>query len=377
MIPHNARSTHRAVAPASAGLAGGLQPADRSAIAPRPAEAGLPGRLKPALRGGFTLVEILVSIGIFVIAATVMLGALFGATEVFRRGEAARQAGDEATSVLAALQEDLSRATPIRLREGKPAPEWGRIVASVSPTDGTCRLQLVVENPDKSQVRWVPSPADPNRKLVGMRKTVVWFVSGAVSDNELIREEWEMSEDGTVLDSVGDAVSLPSTNKVPLRQDVITKGVLHFGVWIELAQAHRLVAAGPDIQWESTSDPVLPFGGREFDTAVLETRAPPDFYPQPDAMRVSLVLTGGGRYATRGTLIDPTNFRISGIKALPTTSGSLLRIGNEWIRYDNFNKGLLIGLQRGQLRTDANTQHARGDPVLAGQPFSLVVALPK
>jgi prepilin-type N-terminal cleavage/methylation domain-containing protein len=331
------------------------------------------------VRKGFTLVEILVSIGIFVIAATVMLGALFGATEVFRRGEAARQAGDEATSVLAALQEDLSRATPIRLREGVPAREWGRLWANVGVA-GNCRLELVVENPDRSQVRWIPNDSDPNRKLVGMRKRVVWFVD--TTDPEpvnhiLVREEWDITEDGTTVDTSGVQVGWPSSPlQTPLRTDVITRGVLHFGTWIEVAQAHRLVAAGPDVQWESTVNPVLPFGGSAFDSNDLETRAPPAFYPQPDAIRISIVLTGGGRYATRGTLVDPTNFRVSGIKALPTTSGSLLRVGDEWVRYDNFNKGMVIGVQRAQLRSTQGSP-ARGDLVLAGQPFSLVVALPK
>ncbi len=333
------------------------------------------------MRKGFTLVEILVSIGIFVIAATVMLGALFGATEVFRRGEAARQAGDEATSVLAALQEDLSRATPIRLREGVPAREWGRLWANVGVA-GNCRLEMVVENPDRSQVRWIPNDSDPNRKLVGMRKRVVWFVD--TTDPEpvnhiLVREEWDITEDGTTVDTSGVQVGWPSSlAQTPLRTDVITRGVLHFGAWIEVAQAHRLVAAGPDVQWESTVNPVLPFGGSAFDSNDLETRAPPAFYPQPDAIRISIVLTGGGRYATRGTLIQDNGLamRISGIKALPTTSGSLLRIGDEWVRYSDFRGGQISGVDRAQLRsTQAN--HGRGALVLAGQPFSLVVALPK
>ena len=71
-----------------------------------------------------------------------------------------------------------------------------------------------------------------------------------------------------------------------------------------------------------------------------------------------------------------TEARVSGIKALPTTGGSLLRIGDEWVRYDDFRGGRISGLRRGQLRsTDAN----QGDRslILAGQPFSLVVALPR
>ena len=346
--------------------------------------------LKPTVpRQGFTIIELLVSIGIFVISSALMFGALFGATEVFRKGEAARQAGDEATVVISALQEDLSRATPIRLREGVPAAEWGRVYATVDP-DGNCLLAMVVENPDRAQVRWVPDDTDPDRILVGLRKRVVWFVQPGTSpnatsaDDELVREEWDISANGQVVDAAGDPVNWPTdATKTPLRRDVVTKGCLNFSVWIELAQAHRTVASGiggPYPAWESTTERVLPFkGGGAFDTHELETRAPPDFYPQPDALRISLVLTGGGRFATRGTLIDASgtdNWRISGIKALPTITGSLLRIGNEWIRYNDFRKGVLSGVQPAQLRSQPGTR-TRGETVLAGLPFSLVVALPR
>ncbi len=354
----------------------------------------LPRRgLKPAvLLRGFTIIELLVSIGIFVVSATLMLGALFGATEVFRRGEAARQAGDEATAVMAALQEDLSRAVPIRLRDGKPALEWGRFFGEAG-SDGNCRMGLVIENPDHSQVRWINETDPTKKRLLGVRFWVEWYVTSSAvagataADDELWREEWDMTEDGTIVDKNGDP---PNASSEPRRQDLVTRGCLHFGVWMEVAQAHRLVkpgANGPDIAWESRDpkEEVIPFAGQTFDTKnpVTDPANPsdPGWFPQPDALRISLVLTGGGRYATRGTLIGQlaagdTEARITGMKALPTTGGSLLRIGNEWVRYDDFRKGRITGLRRGQLRTTDGNRADRS-LVLAGQPFSLVVALPR
>jgi prepilin-type N-terminal cleavage/methylation domain-containing protein len=343
---------------------------------------------------GFTLVEIIVSIAIFLVASTVMLGALFGATDVFRRGEAARQAGDEATAVLATLQEDLSRAVPVRLREGKPAREWGRVYSQVGQA-GNCLLALVIENPDRAQVRWVPNETAPDRKLVGMRKRVVWRVipgsdpDATAADDLLVREEWDITANGQVISNDPangyPGVAWPTDdNAIPLREDIITRGVLHFGVWIELPQLHRLIEAdpagnGPVIGWESTSAAVLPFTGETFDSNVLETRASPPFYPQPDAIRISLVLTGGGRYAVRGSLAGPIqgdSARIAGIKTLPTVAGSVLRIGSEWVRYTDFRGNRVNGLLRGQLRS-AESNHASGTVVLAGQAFSLVAALPR
>lgn len=344
--------------------------------------------LKPTLLSAFTIIELLVSIAIFVVSSTLMLGAMFGATEVFRRGEAARQAGDEATAVIAALQEDLSRAVPIRLRDGKPAPEWGRLYAQAQ-SDGNCQLGFVIENPDRSQVRWINESDPLKKRLLGVRSWVVWYVvpstaAGATAaDDELWREEWDMTEDGTIVEKGGEPRSTV-TNPEPRKEELVTRGCLHFAAWAEVAQAHRLVkpgAGGPDFAWESKAadEEVIPFANADFDTARLE--GTPPFYPQPDALRISLVLTGGGRYATRGTLIGglspgDTQARITGIKALPTTGGSLLRIGDEWIRYDDFRGGRVTGLKRGQLRTTDGTRADRS-LVLAGQPFSLVVALPR
>jgi type II secretory pathway pseudopilin PulG len=343
-------------------------------------------------RAAFTIIELLISIAIFVVSSTLMLGAMFGATEVFRRGEAARQAGDEATAVIAALQEDLSRAVPIRLRDGKPAPEWGRLYAQAQ-ADGNCRLAFVIENPDRSQVRWINESDPVNKRLIGVRSWVVWYVipstagGATAADDELWREEWDMTEDGQIIDVAGNRRSIPfvtDASLTPRKEELVTRGCLHFAAWAEVAQAHRLVkvgAGGPEFAWESkdASEEVIPFANADFDTSQLV--GTPAFYAQPDALRISLVLTGGGRYATRGTLIGQlaagaTEARIGGIKALPTTGGSLLRIGSEWIRYDDFRGSRITGLKRGQLRTTDSTCADRS-LVLAGQPFSLVVALPR
>ncbi len=72
----------------------------------------------PFRGGGFTLVEILVSILIFVVAGSVMIGVLLGATELFRGGESARLANDEAVAVLGALDSGAASAAGIDI--GQP-----------------------------------------------------------------------------------------------------------------------------------------------------------------------------------------------------------------------------------------------------------------
>ena len=338
------------------------------------------------MRRAFTIIELLVSIGIFVVTAALMFGALFGATEVFRKGEAARQAGDEATAVLAALQEDLARAVPIRLRDGEPARDWGHIRAEVMGQEGNCQLTMVIENPDRSQVRWVGTGA--NRAVVGVRKRVTWGVvqpagGDGPASGQLVREEIDLAEDGQ-----------PAAGGLA-RTSVVCNGVLHFGVWMtvpSVAGMHgsffRPMNQGqPDWEAKDTASPpdsvLPPWKGEPFDTLPPGYTSGAPFWNAPECLRLSLVLTGGGRYATRGTLVRDISdadltARISGIKALPTTSGSLLRIEDEWVRYDDFRNGQITIRSdgRGALRSTAQA-HSGRVTVLAGQPFSLVVALPR
>lgn len=318
-------------------------------------------------RAGFTLIEIMVSIGIFVVAAMLMLGTLLTASELFRSGEAARQAGDEATAVLAALRDDLSRAVPVRLRDGKPASEWGRVYASVDDV-GNCTLTVVIENPDRTAI-----DVDGTRA----RLLVTWsIVAGAApTDDQLVRTVTELKING-------------SANGAPV-STVITRGCLHFGAWIELASLHRLVTAqagSPFPDWE-TDQP--PRAGGLYDSAAAPAAmygGSQPYWPAADAVRVSLVLTGGGRYAAHGTLAQPIadgttgSFRIAGLKSLPTIDGSALRIDREWLRYSSFTGGLVTladpANQRGVLRSTRSGHVVRSD-IYAGQQFSLVIALPR
>ena len=317
--------------------------------------------MKVRRQAGFTLIEIMVSIGIFVVAALVMLGTLVTASEIFRRGESARQAGDEATAVLAALRDDLARAVPVRLRDGKPAPEWGRFFADVQGAAGSCRLAFVIENPDRTAIGQDGS---------GARLWVGWFVNESDPDpskHELRRVTTAWTPASAYPTMAGSA------------GEVVTRGCLHFGVWLELAAAgfHRPVTAvddSPRVDWEVQP----PDQGDPYDSQTVVIAA--------DALRLSLVLTGGGRYAVRGTLAQAiadgssTSFRLAGVKALPTVEGSMLRVDSEWIRYDRFAGGLVsldaAAGRRGVLRS-APIGHALRSPVLAGQSFSLVVALPR
>jgi prepilin-type N-terminal cleavage/methylation domain-containing protein len=331
------------------------------------------------MRRGFTIAELLVAVGIFALVSALMFGALFGATEVFRRGEAARQAGDEATTVLTALRADLARMVPPRIRDGGPAPEAGWLHAAVDDPAGNVVLSFVIENPD---LLTIGSDGEKARQIV------TWFVSNAgtpgdASDDQLRRVINTWSPTG------GDRNK--ARDPQPTDGDVITSGVLHFSSWLTVPgnePAHgaffRRVKTDGQPDWEQRNpagDAVLPpWRSEEFDTCPAGWAPGMPYWSTPDAIRIALVLTGGGRFATRGTLVQDNDatVRVSGIKALPTIYGSQLRIENEWVRYSDFRNGLLTISQdgRGALRSDKVTHNGR-PAVFAGQPFSLVLALPR
>lgn len=334
-------------------------------------------------RAGFTLAEVLVAIGIFAVASAIMLGALFGATEVFRRGQAARQAGDEATAVLAALHDDLARALPVRLVDGRPDPAGGWLYAARRDDAGNCLLAFACQAPPGDAL------ADGSAADAGPR-LVAWWVEG-----ETLRR----------------AVYLPAQREAARRADAeaalvvqeVAQGCLHFGVWLSVpAGRHHpafrrpLAAGGPD--WEAREDPgdpaalslLPPWGAASplaerpdsaFDTDPAGSDPARRFFAAPEALRVSLVLASGSRYAARGRLVGDLDaeadaLRLAGLTALPTVAGSLLRIGDEWLRYQDARGGRLTGLQRGQLRSRP-AAHAHGSEARLGQAYSLVVAFPR
>ena len=197
---------------------------------------------------------------------------------------------------------------------------------------------------------------------------------------------------------------------------VLTQGCLHFSAWVALndipgmqrpkdARTHQ-----PD--WEqldaSGGTRLGPWGksidgggmSESYDTRpegwvppaqnAAATNPKPPF---PSAVRLSFVLTGGGRFAPRGTLqseLDntstpiPNGIRISGLNGLAATPGSMVRIEDEWIAYQSLNAGRPVfaphsiedGPGRGARRSRM-VAHARGAVVRVGQSYSLVRAIPR
>ncbi|HEX3132374.1 MAG TPA: hypothetical protein VHX44_02195, partial [Planctomycetota bacterium] len=203
------------------------------------------------------------------------------------------------------------------------------------------------------------------------------------------------------------------TLNVVIPSSVLTQGCLHFSVWValnDIAGMQRPKDGNGQPDWEQLDasggtrlgpwGPSIGGGGQK---EVYDTRPkgwiPPTANatasipkpPFPSAVRLSFVLTGGGRFAPRGTLQsdlpstpEAGELRFTGITGLPSTPGSMVRIGDEWIAYDTLRAGHLTypdksiagGPGRGARRSHV-VAHERGAVLRVGQSYSLVRAIPR
>jgi type II secretory pathway pseudopilin PulG len=328
----------------------------------RPASATTPpaASRQPPARSAFTLVEILVSIMVFSLAGTAMVTVLFTATKLFQNAESAREAGDEATAVLATIRDDLARMVP--------AADGGFVAVEQLAADrtGNCRLIVKVSNPDRGAIAADGAHA---------RQLVAYWIRDDSGLPSLVRAAIDAA------DSLGTGAGTGlEADRLGLLGDgsVISRGVLHFGVWLNNPAAPRTLnqwqncppAVGGDYLTEDTPD--------DPDTTTDEF-VPAD--PFPTAVRISLILTGGGRHAARGRLVTEiavsgavSGARISGLDAgVATSANSYLRIGDEWLDVTGFRAGRLDA-ERGALRSTA-AAHARGAEVTLGRWYAVVHSL--
>lgn len=108
-------------------------------------------------RSAFTLVEIMISIMIFVVVSSAMVGIMLTGAELFRRGEFSRSANDETVAVIGAIDDDLKHVVP--------ATADGYVFAKVTSASGNTLIALTTkqEAPDGVTARGLKS-----RSLVSM-----------------------------------------------------------------------------------------------------------------------------------------------------------------------------------------------------------------
>ena len=324
-------------------------------------------------RRGFTLMEILVSVMIFSVVSLAMVGVLSMATNLFRGGESARAANDEAIAILSLIDNDLQRMVPaadggfiytkvlgVRL---DPNTNIGAPFTDQDTIGGNMVLAFKIRNSDLSAI----TETGKGSHLIVVywvdTKGILYRDTGNAADSD--------DNDATVSDhAVANAIfGAPTRNP-------IARGCLYFGVDLSLDAQTR-----SDLAWSNALP--LDTGSADdlvFTTEKTSTLAKDQF---PAAIRLTLSITGGSRNATVGSYIaqDTLGIRVAGVRQVPVAKGSMARIGDvdvnlvTWVEYDSFKNGVLSyqgGPPPTRRRTSDSGTHARGDMVCFCPSFSLV-----
>lgn len=342
-------------------------------------DGGVPRR---PLRPGFTLVEVLVSVGIFAVVSVAMALVFTQSARLYRSAETARLANDEAVAVVATLDDDLKRIIPAAdggfFYCGYHAP------GGIEPAGNTI-LAFTIKNPD-------PGAVDAEGK--GAHQLVAWWCS---ADGQLYRAVTAANENrGT---GSPDDFAILSGLYDPTKAALITRGCLLFSASTCSDEALRKDMG--DWTQDLAGQPTRPNATIDDFICTLASagHSPPD--PFPAAIRLTLVLAGGGNAgssftastkAAQGFVVEDQDDRIrtGGLGTLPTGPNSLVRLGNpqtvptamptvEWIGYETFASGVLEadgGLHRGLFRTTKLT-HPRGTPVRLGRVYSIARIMPR
>lgn len=322
-------------------------------------------------RRAFTLMEILVSVMIFSVISIAMVGILSTATSLFRGGESARAANDEAIAVMSLIDADLRRMVPeadggFVYTKVLGVDASGEPITDPDKSGGNMVLAFKIKNPDTSAIK---------EDGIGANLIVIYWVDVKGILNRCTETAADSDGDNTTISEYKVAKSIFGKTG-----HAIARGCLYFGVDISLDTPTRT-----DLSWTSA----LPISTGALNNLVFTTEKVGSLSkdPFPGALRLTLAITGGNRNAGVGSFIsqDTSGMRISGIRQVPIASGSMARIGDinknlvTWVEYDNFKGGVLSykgGVPPARRRT-TDQVHTRSDNVYFCPTYTLVRTFPR
>lgn len=339
---------------------------------------------------GFTLLEVLIGVLIFSIVSVAMIGVLVGAVRIFRGGESARAAHDEAVAVLAQLDEDIARMVPqgdggffyLRVRDND-------VTDSTFTADPLKSMVLAfkIRNPDAQAATTDASGVTPDTTSSGSRLIVTWWVDNNGWLNRVAEPstEWQQDPLNRQREITQVAAALGGAG------NHLSANCLYFGADLSLDQELPAAAQGPGDAGLSVRpglawDGCLPVGTNKYCTE--PSAANPDgFHPFPRAIRIAVTLTGGSRNQLLGSIVrdTATGIRITGVGQVPLGMNALARIGDaasgnvEWVRYDQATGGVLTlaGSRPESVRRTVPATHSPGDPIIFGKTYAMVRSLPR
>lgn len=338
-----------------------------------------------SITGGFTLAEVLVSVLIFLILSGAMFGIFLSATNLYREGEFSRSSNDESQIVANLLEADIARAVPEHA--GGIFYAWLDVHSSDSNhTSGNCVIGWVTRN-ERQNIDY-PNPfvfvlwGLPHESNEPLRRTVL-DINTDINRMNLNSLSWtNVGADDTAhtADDVNIGFNpnnpLPALGDSSIEANTITQGCLHFSASLT-GTAHNIndnyvVCHKPSLN-QSATNPLARTTYWAFvtdgnisvnDEPFSEPNTPGLYYANkqsfniltvpynttyPNAIRISLVLSGNQQFGKEGRLRtelkanDTATISIAGIERMPSTPGSLLRIGQshdtyEWIGYHDVDQ---------------------------------------
>lgn len=362
---------------------------------------------------GFTLLEIIVAMGIFVILGAALITILRQGLDLWREGEARKETYERANFILSYIREDL-----INTYSGSGEPNPVRFLCDLEPAS-------VERGVQRQRLRFVRTRKGESQHPVGgqggmiIESTDYYDHFGDVSEmregtlragaglEEVIYlldpdpEETTLwrgirsppGGEGSFLDPMGLRKLYVEDHCQPLATGVL---YLEFRFWTQFTRTWddgfypRLyphdeeTRSGPALIWDSTRGlfpPEAGIGKGDFRVVL----GPESLYDTADdifprQVMVVLVMEAATPVTlAQGISKDSTRIPLVGSSRIPGAAPRYVRIDREWIGYDTIEKGRLIlgdaGRQRGA-RWTRPASHRKGAEVQVGRTFTLVVRIP-
>ncbi|MBI3096706.1 MAG: prepilin-type N-terminal cleavage/methylation domain-containing protein [Planctomycetes bacterium] len=361
---------------------------------------------RPA-RGGFTLIEILVAVGVFVLLGAMLVGILSGAMRLWDSGEVRRDTYERAQVVFEQVTRDLANvyADP---DPALPQKQTSVGAAGLPPEAYLAEADPALafhSQPEESGSSWLACTVVEGQALGG----VYFRIDPADDTGTLLRGVWEPNTPSAKL------VRVEGTKEIPLRPAVpealitsprelasalkrskflegtsskLAAGILHFGLrfwtpttttWEASVRPRRNPrpgeSCGSETRWDSSTRFDRQFYA--FDTRARDSD--PVTAMVPSLVRLEIVVEPESR-RRRGTKIPDDldtaqkEIRVDSTRDFPEPP-NWFKIDDEWFHYTSRTSTSFTVDQRGA-RGSAPQRHKANARVRYGETFVTVVQIP-
>lgn len=346
----------------------------------------------PLRSGGFTLLELLVAMGIFVLLGAALVSFLRGGVRAWRIAESRREVYERAQVILTQIAADLrstytdSRVEPdVRFvssydSSGRPYFQFVRTIEGGNRSPFFCEAGL-----------YAMASADYDLRNDALEHE--WRILRAPGG--LMEVSYHMDPDPAkevlwraVRSPIGGDLSL--LRRGPGGGHPFSSSVMHleFLCWSQYTDTWdpavplrihpvRDERSGPALVWDSRS--VRSIGGGAGSGMPGGGAAWPEDDIFPSKVQVVLVLEPRGTEVVprlaRDLSATATDIPFTGEMGIPDGKTGFVKVGGEWIFYADRGPGVLKKAERGRRRTRAS-EHDRGTPLRFGTVFRQVVEIP-